>query len=97
MNQIPFFDKIKEAVVYLHTRFPNFALIGWDVSISVDGHPIILEYNFLPGIGSCQLAHGPMFCKKDLDEIMERVSKGKLVKKSRLVVSYPDKEPYWSR
>lgn len=37
--------------------------------------PLVIEYNFAPGTAVCQLAHGPMFSKDDLDEIMEQVSK----------------------
>lgn len=96
-DKVPYFDKVREAVLFLHTRFPHFALIGWDVSITPEGHPVIIEYNFRPGLGSCQLAHGPMFQKEDLDEIMERVSKGRIVKKSRCVVDFPSKEKYWSK
>ena len=94
-RKIPYFEKVRDAVLYLHTRFPSFALIGWDVSITPDGHPVIVEYNFRPGLGSGQLAHGPMFSKEDLDEIMERVSKGRIVRKTKFVVSFPSKEDYW--
>lgn len=97
VEKVPYFDKVQEAVLFLHTRFPHFALIGWDVTVTPEGHPLVIEYNFLPGFGSCQLAHGPMFQKEDLDEIMERVSKGKIVKKSRCVVNFPSKEKYWSK
>lgn len=94
-EKIPCFEKVKEAVLYLHTRFPHFALIGWDISVTPEGHPVVIEYNFLPGLGSCQLAHGPMFSKEDLDEIMERVSKGRITRKTKFVVSFPSKEDYW--
>lgn len=97
MDKIPYYERIKKAVLFLHTRFPNFALIGWDVTVTPDGHPVIIEYNFRPGLGSCQLAHGPMFSKEDLDEIMERVSKGKIQKRMKYVVEFPSKEKYWMR
>ena len=95
--KVPYFEKVKEAVLFLHTRFPNFALIGWDVTVTPEGHPVIIEYNFQPGLGSCQLAHGPMFSKEDLDEIMERVSKGKIVKRTKYVVDFPSKESFWTK
>lgn len=78
VEKIPSFEKIKTAVLFLHTKFPDFALMAWDVTVTPEEHPLIIEYNFMPGLGSCQLAHGPMFCKDDLDEIMERVSKVQL-------------------
>lgn len=95
VEKIPYFEKIKEAVLFLHHRFPSFALIGWDVSVTPEGHPVIIEYNFRPGLGSGQLAHGPMFGKEDLDEIMKRISKGRIVRKSKFSVSFPSKESYW--
>jgi hypothetical protein len=95
MKKVPYFDKVKTAVLFLHTRFPNFALIGWDVTITTDGHPVIIEYNFQPGLGSCQLAHGPMFSKEDLDEIMGKVAEGRIVRRNKYVVDFPSKEKYW--
>ena len=95
-KKVPYYDKIKDAVLFLHTRFPNFALIGWDVTVTPEGHPVIIEYNFRPGLGSCQLASGPMFCKEDLDEIMEYVVKGKATMKTKHVVQFPSKEKYWT-
>lgn len=94
-EKIPYFDKVQKAACYLHSRFPHFALIAWDIAISPEGHPIVLEYNFGMGLATCQLAHGPLFSKEDLDEIMERVSKGKIVRKSIYPIFYPSKENYW--
>lgn len=95
IDKIPSFEKIKEAVLFLHTRLPHFALIAWDVTVTPEGHPVIIEYNFCPGLATCQLVHGPMFCKEDMDIIMEQVSKGRIIRKSNHVVSFPSKESYW--
>ncbi len=89
---IPCYDKVVAAVKFLHTRFPQFGIIGWDMTVTPDGHPLVIEYNFAPGLGTGQLAHGPMFSKEDLDEIMERVIKnGKQKYVSKLEVSYSDR------
>lgn len=69
-NQIPHFEKIKEAVIYLHRFFPHYGIIGWDASLTPDERPIIIEYNFNPGLGTGQLANHPLFSQKDLDEII---------------------------
>lgn len=95
IEKIPNFDKVQNAVLHLHTRFPHFALIAWDVSINPDGHPIILEYNFGPGLATCQLAHGPLFNKEDLDEIMERISKGHIVYDIKYINTFPSKDSSW--
>lgn len=75
----PCFEKVIEAVKFLHTRFPQFALIGWDMTVTTDGHPLVIEYNFFPGLGTGQIAHGPIFSKEDLDEIMSRIKKSRFV------------------
>ena len=72
-NKIPCFEKIKDAVIFLHRRFPHYGIIGWDASLTPDGHPVIIEYNFVPGMGTGQLANFPFFPKEDLDEIMKRI------------------------
>lgn len=74
-EKIPYFEKLKETVIYLHRRFPHYGLIGWDTSLTPDGNPIVIEYNFVPGMGTGQLANFPIFSKEDLDEIMKRVCK----------------------
>lgn len=91
-EKIPCFNKIKEAVLFLHTRFPQFGLIGWDVSLTPDGHPIIIEYNLVPGLGTGQLANHPIFEKEDLDEIMKRVTSYKIKPKFKLLLSFSNRE-----
>lgn len=88
----PCFDKVKAAVLYLHTLFPQFALIGWDMTVTPEGHPLMIEYNFAPGLGTCQLAHGPMFSKEDLDEIMERLKNCYITYLPRQRVVFPNKK-----
>lgn len=73
----PCYDKVVSAVTYAHTKFPQFAIIGWDVTVTPDEHPLIIEYNFWPGLGTGQLANGPVFCKEDLDEIMQHIIQSK--------------------
>lgn len=74
----PCFDKVVKAVKYVHTKFPQFGIIGWDVTVTPDEHPLIIEYNFWPGLGTGQLANGPIFKKEDLDEIMSKISDSKV-------------------
>lgn len=76
-ESIPCFEKIKETVIFLHQRFPHFGVIGWDASLTPDCRPIIIEYNFIPGVGTGQLANHPFFTEEDLEEIMQRISKVK--------------------
>lgn len=75
-NEIPYWDRIKEAALLLHGRLPQMNIVGWDFALSPDEKPILIEFNPRPGVG-LQQAVGPMFAKKDLDEIMQHVSKVK--------------------
>lgn len=71
----PCYDKVVQAVLFLHTRFPQFGLIGWDMTVTPEGHPLVIEYNFFPGLGTGQLAHGPIFGEEDLRKIMSHIQK----------------------
>lgn len=57
--KIPYFDVAVEAVKRCHYRLPFFDLIGWDVSISPEGEPIIIEWNIHTELS--QSAYGPAF------------------------------------
>ena len=59
--QIPYFDKAVETVKRCHYQLPFFNLIGWDVSISPEGEPIIIEWNIHTELS--QSAYGPAFGK----------------------------------
>lgn len=91
-EQIPCYDKVVEVVKFMHTRFPQFGLIGWDMTVTEDEHPLLIEYNFFPGLGTGQLAHGPMFEKEDLDEIMERIANHKFRYLPKAEISFPDRK-----
>lgn len=93
-TSVPSYDKVKDAVLYLHRRFPQFALIGWDITVDIDGHPIVIEYNFRPGLTSSQHANGPLFSEKDLDEIMNHISKRKLSLKLTSTLVFDDKKDF---
>lgn len=88
-DQIPCWDKIKEAALYLHDRLPHFDIAGWDFSVTPDGDVLFVEYNLRPGVG-LQQAVGPMFSKEDLDELMKHVSKVKYGYQAFGVLRYKD-------
>ena len=75
-DEIPYWEKIKEAALLLHGRLPQMNIVGWDFTLSPEGKLILIEFNPRPGVG-LQQAIGPMFSKEELDEIMEHVSKVK--------------------
>lgn len=71
--KIPEYDKVLEAVKKAHTRLAHFKLIGWDMSVDVDGDPVLIEYNTCPG--SNQITCGPTFgdlTERVLDEYFNK-------------------------
>lgn len=71
--QLPSFDKAKELVKQAHPMVPHFKLVSWDVAITEDGNPILIEANLAKGSSEFhQLNNGPLFgddTKKILDEV----------------------------
>lgn len=56
---IPSFPQILDFVKDLHFRLPYFRLIGWDISVDVEGKPVMIEWNRSAELS--QVAHGPAF------------------------------------
>ncbi len=56
---IPEFEKVIETVKLAHKRLAHFKLIGWDMSVDINGDPVLIEYNTCPG--SNQVSCGPTF------------------------------------
>ena len=81
---------LKEAALALHGRLPHLGIVGWDLCLTPDEKPLLLEFNPRPGVG-LQQAVGPMFSREELDEIMERVSKVKADYRPVGVITYPDR------
>lgn len=88
-NEIPCWEKIQTAALFLHSRLPHFDIVGWDFSVTPDGHPLLIEYNLRPGVG-LQQAIGPMFSRDELDELMQHVSKYRIKNRSLGVISFKD-------
>jgi hypothetical protein len=56
---IPSFPQILDFVKDMHFRLPYFRLIGWDISVDVEGKPVMIEWNRSAELS--QVAHGPAF------------------------------------
>ena len=72
---VPYYDRIVETVLKLHYRVPHFRLIGWDMTISEEGEPIVIEANMdCPEIYFHQVGGGPLIRDPELfHEIMDFV------------------------
>jgi hypothetical protein len=59
---IPSFADAMKACTLTHERFPQIAVVGWDVAIDRTGAPVLLEANLAyPAIGMAEWASGPHF------------------------------------
>lgn len=59
---VPGFTEAVDVVLAVHERLWHFDIVGFDVAINENGHPIIIEYNTnFPGITFPQYACGPFF------------------------------------
>ena len=74
--EIPSFDKVVNLVQKAHPMVPHFRSVSWDVAVTADGSPILIEGNLCRGgIDLLQLSNGPLYgkdTKKILDEVFGR-------------------------
>ena len=67
-QQLPGLEEAKSLVLDLHSRFPHFQLVGWDLGIDENGSPWIFEWNAdHPAILYQQLFDGATLAKAGLD------------------------------
>ena len=70
--KVPSFERAINFVKRLHAWLPYFDSIGWDVAITEDGEPCLVEFNVDANLHGAQVIGGPMYGEY-IDEIMERV------------------------
>lgn len=70
---IPNFSTILDEVTTLQWQLPQFRLLSWDIAVSEDGSPVVIEVNMHSGqLDFHQLNNGPVFgedTRKVLSEI----------------------------
>ena len=70
---LPSYDKAVELAKKAHVLVPHFRSVSWDIAITSDGSPILIEGNLCRGgIDLLQLSNGPLFgadTKMILDEV----------------------------
>lgn len=93
-NNIPYFEKIKEAALTMHGQLPHFDVIGWDITVDPEGHLVLVEFNVRPGHG-LQQGTGPMFTDEEFDEIMKHASKLKQKYEVKGFLAFPDKPGFY--
>ena len=74
-QKVPFFEEMCRAVEKAHVAVPHFGLAFWDVSVDVNGEPIIVEMNLrYPDSYVPQIAGGPFFGDYT-DDVLKYISK----------------------
>jgi len=97
VERIPYFQKMKETALYLHTKLPNLNFIGWDMSVTQEGTPVLIEFNTRPAAELRQISFGPVFSMEDMDEIMPEIAKWKLSYECCPMISFSGKKGYQGR
>jgi len=95
-QRVPYFEKIVSVCEYMHNQLPMFDIVAWDMTVTPEGHPYIIEYNICPA-PELQMATGPLFPKEDLDEIMQRIQNYQITNEFKAIVSFPEKPGYYYR
>ena len=95
-HRVPHFEKIVSVCKNMHNQLPMFNIVAWDMTVTPEGHPYIIEYNICPA-PELQMATGPLFPKEDLDEIMQRIQNHQITNEFKAIVSFPEKPGYYYR
>ncbi len=70
--RVPNIKAIREKVTELHQRIPYIHIVGWDMVVSEDGEPAMIEVNTgAPEIYFHQIAAGPIFEPELFRDIMD--------------------------
>jgi len=60
--EVPCYAKAADLAKQYHPRFSHFKLIGWDISITAEGDPVLIEMNLdQPDLYFHQFPMGPLF------------------------------------
>lgn len=60
--EVPSYDRAVELVKTAHPLMPHFRSVSWDIAITADGTPVLIEANLCRGgIDLLQLNNGPLF------------------------------------
>ena len=71
--EIPAFDKVIALVKKAHPMVPHFRSVSWDVAVTANGSPILIEGNLCRGgIDLLQLSNGPLY-GKDTEKVLDEV------------------------
>lgn len=67
---IPSYDRIVQTVKRLAVRMGHYRVIGWDIAVTPEGEPMLIEFNILPTL-SCHFSKPPF--GELTDQVLEEV------------------------
>lgn len=67
---VPSYERIVESVKRLAVRMGHYRIIGWDIAVTPEGEPMLIEFNILPML-SCQFSQPPF--GELTDQVLEEV------------------------
>lgn len=59
--KFPSYNDVLQTCIECHRQLPYMDLVGWDIAVSEDGTPVLIELNQYPDCEFIQLFNGPMF------------------------------------
>lgn len=59
--KFPSYNEVLQTCIKCHRLLPYMDLVGWDIAVSDDGTPVLIELNQYPDCEFIQLFNGPMF------------------------------------
>lgn len=80
---VPSFDKIISLIKRAHPMIPDIRMASWDISVTEDGEPILIEVNMgHGGLDFHQMCNGPLF-GNDTEEILQEIKRNSKLFKGR--------------
>ncbi len=74
---IPSFDKIISLIKRAHPMIPDIRMVSWDISVTEDGEPILIEANMgHGGLDFHQMCNGPLF-GNDTEKILREIKQNR--------------------
>lgn len=68
-GSVPKYDEMIEKIKKAHARYPDYGIIGWDVTVDSEGDIVLIEFNISPAFVGIQYQHGPVMMKKTVDGV----------------------------
>ena len=83
--KVPSFDTLTQQIIDFHKKIPFANLIGWDITLDIEGNPIVVEVNLDKAIIEAhQVFNGPVFGDR-LSEVKEYIENRKPLLRHQMI------------